>query len=85
MSETTKVPEFVDKSRLCFETCMGETTIDRHVETGLLPRPIKLGGKLVWEWSEVRDWIKNGNPETREISLEDRVREQSRQAMRRRA
>jgi len=77
-----KVPEFVDKARLCFETSLGATTVDRNVELGKLPPPVKIGGKLLWEWAEVRDWIKKcGNPATRQVSLEDRIREQSRQAM----
>lgn len=76
------IPAWVDKARLCEETCLGEMTVDRWVESGDLPPPVKRRGKLMWEWSEVHDWIKYGNPDRRgPVSLEDRIREQSRQAM----
>lgn len=79
-----RVPAWVDKATLCRETCLGEMTIDRHVDAGVLPPPVKLRGKLLWEWAEVHDWIKNGNPANREISQEERIRRGTLQAMKER-
>jgi hypothetical protein len=51
--EKEKVPEWVDKARLCFEASVSERTVDALVKLGKLPAPRRLGGKLVWRWADV--------------------------------
>lgn len=46
-------PPFQDLATLAEHICMGERTIERHVEEGLFPPPIMQGGKRVWIWAEV--------------------------------
>ena len=75
------IPAWVDKAALCAHTCLGETTVDAWVRQGLLPPPRKVGGKLMWEWAEVHDWIKFGNPATRELSEVAQIQQGTLRAM----
>lgn len=78
-------PPWQDKATLCKHVCLGDTTVDDWVRCGELPPPVKRRGKLMWEWAEVHDWLKYGNPAKRgPVSLEDRIFEESRQASERR-
>src|ERR1700704_1511085 len=79
-------PPWQDKATLCKHVCLGDTTVDDWVRYGDLPPPVKRRGKLMWEWAEVQDWLKFGNPAKRKrpTSLEDQIREESRQANERR-
>jgi hypothetical protein len=43
------VPAWVDKARLCAETCLSPDTVDAWVRLGLLPVGRKRGGKTMWE------------------------------------
>jgi hypothetical protein len=72
------VPTWVDMARLCFETCLSERTVDDWVRQGLLPAGRLRGGKLMWRWSEVDEWIERGGPEQ---SIEDGIRERTRAIM----
>lgn len=76
-----KVPEWVDKARLCFETCTSDSTIDVWVRSGVIPEPKKRGGKLMWKWATVNDWLENGSPTAQPTKDNDRV-VQMREAMR---
>lgn len=49
----SKVPEWVDTARLCFEVCISEATVDAWVKQGILPPPVYRGGKRLWRWREV--------------------------------
>lgn len=71
-----RVPAWVDKARLCFETCLGDTTVDDWVKRGLLPAPVKRGHKLMWEWSEVSAYLRNGGPAAQdsEVSRQEQIR-----------
>jgi hypothetical protein len=67
------VPAWVDKATLMREICLSDTSVDDWVRHGELPAPVKRRGKLMWEWAEVHDWLKHGNPATRELSEEEQV------------
>lgn len=51
-------PPFQDRQTLAQHLCMGETTIDEYVGAGLLPRPRKGKGTPLWEWEEVKAYIR---------------------------
>lgn len=71
--EREKVPEWVDMARLCFETCLSDTTVDAWVKLRRLPAPKKRGGKLMWRWREVDDWLENGSPDAQPTQDNDRI------------
>lgn len=52
-------PPFQDRQTLAQHLCMGETTIDEYVVAGLLPRPRKGRGTPLWDWDEVKGYIRN--------------------------
>lgn len=41
---------------------ISERTIRRRVETRELPRPIRLGRKLLWRVAEIKAWVVAGMP-----------------------
>lgn len=51
-------PPFQDRQTLAAHLCMGETTIDEYVAAGLLPRPRKGKGTPLWEWDDVKIYIR---------------------------
>jgi predicted DNA-binding transcriptional regulator AlpA len=72
--EREKVPAWVDMNRLCREICCSSTTVDNWVAQGVLPPARKRGGKLMWKWSEVDDWLTNGPPNGGPDALAERIR-----------
>lgn len=73
-SERRKVmPEWVDRQRLMVEACLSDETVDAWVRQGLLPEPKKRGGKLMWRWATVDDYLENGNPDEQPSQDNDRV------------
>lgn len=54
------VPPWQDKATLSENICMSERGIDAWVEQGILPPPRKRGGKLMWKWDEVDEYLTNG-------------------------
>ncbi len=73
-------PPWMDKEVLGFCTCLGSTTIDTHVATGVLPPPRKRGGKLMWKWSEVDEWLTVGKPSGNPPDPAERIRNGTREA-----
>lgn len=58
----SKVPEWVDTARLCFEVCISEATVDAWVRQGILPPPVYRGGKRLWKWREVDAQLAGTSP-----------------------
>lgn len=81
-SERGHIPAWVDRARLMKETCLSERCVDNWVRDGLLPPSRLRGGKLMWEWKEVDDYLRHGGPSVQ--SLEDGIRQRA-QALRKRA
>lgn len=54
------IPAWVDSTELCRQICISPGTIDNWVDRGLLPLPRKRGGKLMWKWAEVDEYLTNG-------------------------
>lgn len=62
----TDLPAWVDKATLMHNICASERTVDAWVKQGILPPARLRGGKLMWKWKEVDEWLTNGGPETSE-------------------
>jgi predicted DNA-binding transcriptional regulator AlpA len=69
-------PPWQDAATLASHICVSATTIDNWVAQGIIPAPRKRGGKLMWEWAEVDDWLRNGphNGELNAVGMRDAVR-----------
>jgi predicted DNA-binding transcriptional regulator AlpA len=52
-------PPFQDTVTLAAHLSISTSTVENWVQQGHLPPPVRCGGKLMWEWSEVCDWIRN--------------------------
>lgn len=51
------IPAYLDIARLCEELCIGERTADVWVKQNLLPAPRLRGGKRLWKWKEVEQYL----------------------------
>jgi predicted DNA-binding transcriptional regulator AlpA len=67
-------PPWMDRITLAEHICVSDTTIDNWVAQGILPPARKRGGKLMWRWSEVDEWLTLGGPDKR-VPGEDKARE----------
>lgn len=76
-------PPWQDMATLCAHICASPNTVDRWVTDGLLPPPRKRGGKLMWKWSEVDEYMSRGKggPDAEA----DRIRDATRRAAETRA
>ena len=68
----------MDMPTLCAHICVSPTTVDNWVAQGILPPARKRGGKLMWKWSEVDDYLTHGRGGTLDADV-DRTREATRQ------
>lgn len=46
-------PSYVSKATLAAELDISESTVDVLVHRGVLPKPIKVGGSVRWNWAQV--------------------------------
>lgn len=53
-------PPWQDREVLGLCLVVHDDTIDNWVAQGILPPPRKRGGKLMWKWSEVDEWLTLG-------------------------
>lgn len=44
---------FMKRATLAAELDMSESTIDTYVQRGLLPKPVRVGGLVLWYWPHV--------------------------------
>jgi len=72
-------PPWQDTMTLCQHICVSPATVDNWVAQGILPPPRKRGGKLMWKWSEVDEYLTSG-PVNSANEIE-RVREGTRRAL----
>lgn len=47
-------PPFQDLHTLSQHICAAESTIENWVKLGLFPKPVKQGGKNLWDWKVVQ-------------------------------
>ena len=56
------IPPWQDIGTLARHISASQNTVDKWVKDGILPPPVKRGGKLMWKWSEVDAWLSDGSP-----------------------
>ena len=52
----------VDARRLAVMLCAGVRTVRSWDAAGKLPVPVRIGGRVVWNVAEIREWIEAGAP-----------------------
>lgn len=55
-------PLVVDARRLARLLCCGIRTVRTWDAGGKLPKPIRIGGRVVWRVDEIRAWLVAGAP-----------------------
>ena len=56
------LPLVVDARRLARLLCCGIRTVRTWDSAGKLPKPIRIGGRVVWRVDEIRAWLAAGAP-----------------------
>ena len=56
-------PLVVDARRLAKLLCAGVRTVRTWDAAGKLPKPIRIGGRVVWRVAEIREWLAAGAPD----------------------
>lgn len=60
--ESTGLPQLVSVDEVSEMLSVSKRTIWRMLSSGLVPRPVKIGGSVRWNLSVLREWIHNGCP-----------------------
>lgn len=68
---TERPPAWVDKATLQRETCLSERAVDAWVKGGLLPPPRLIGGKLMWRWIEVDQYLVDGGARKQDSAVNE--------------
>jgi hypothetical protein len=50
-------PPMQDMATLCLHICATQNTVDKWVAEGILPPPRMTGGKKMWFWPEVQEYL----------------------------
>ena len=58
----TPAPLLVPKSEVEHLTGLSQRTIDRLVSAGKFLKPIRLGGRVLWNRERLTEWISKGCP-----------------------
>lgn len=53
-------PPWMDMTTLCAHICATARTVETWVVQGILPPPRKRGGKNMWKWAEVDEYLTRG-------------------------
>ena len=69
-----QAPPWVDAPTLAKLICCSVDTVENWVMQGILPTPVRRGGKRLWKWSEVDNWLTNGGNALKPGGLADAVR-----------
>ena len=73
------IPPWQDMPTLCAHICASPNTVDKWVKDGILPPPRRKGGKQMWKWSEVDEYLSRDGGEQLDPEAE-RIRNATRQA-----
>jgi prophage regulatory protein len=57
------LPLVVDARRLAAMLCAGVRTVRTWDAAGKLPKPVRIGGRVVWLVDEIRAWLAAGAPD----------------------
>jgi hypothetical protein len=74
-SHDALIPPWQDMATLCKHISCSADTVESWVADGILPPPRNRGGKLMWKWSEVDDYLTHGGHQAADIN---RIREATR-------
>ena len=72
-------PPFQDIALLAQHLSVSESTVENWVRQGFLPPPRKVGGKRLWLWREVMEWLER-SPDIPVDELE-RIRHATKKAL----
>lgn len=61
--EPADPPLAVDAKRLGAMLNLGLRTIRSHHACGKLPAPVRLGGRVLWNVAEIKEWLAAGCPD----------------------
>lgn len=56
-------PLVVDARRLAAMLCASVRSVRKWDSAGVLPRPVRVGGRVVWRVSEICNWLDAGAPD----------------------
>jgi hypothetical protein len=73
-------PPWQDAPTLCAHISCSPNTLDSWVAQGILPPPVKRGGKLMWKWEKVDAWLTNGPDAGSPDAEAERIRNGTRRA-----
>lgn len=59
----TWIPPWLDRQTLAKHLCCSDRTVDKWAAEGRIPAARRMGGKPMWKWSEVDQWLTIGPPE----------------------
>jgi predicted DNA-binding transcriptional regulator AlpA len=62
-ADTAGSPLVVDARRLAVLLGAGIRTVRTWDAAGKLPTPVRIGGRVLWRVSEIRDWLDAGAPD----------------------
>ena len=74
------VPPYQDIAHLTENLCISESTVDSWVKQGILPPPRNKGGKRLWKWTEVEQYLDGVEGVGLHQEMEDIRNETKRQA-----
>ncbi len=72
-------PPWQDTATLCAHICVSANTVETWVSQGILPPPRKRGGKRMWKWDEVNEYLE-GKAGTSPDTQADRIKDATRRA-----
>lgn len=78
------IPPWLDMDMMCLCLPISPNTVDKWVKDGLLPAPRYRGGKQMWKWSEVDEYLTGGEVRSADPEAE-RIRNGTRRALEDRA
>lgn len=52
---------------------VGRSSLYRAIKEGNFPPPIKIGGVSVWQYNDVRDWLRSKTGAVRATEVEDLI------------
>ena len=73
------IPPWQDMPTLCAHICATPNTVDKWVVDGILPPPRKKGGKQMWKWAEVDEYLSRDGSQSLDPEAE-RIRNATRKA-----
>lgn len=76
----SRIPPYQDIAHLTENLCISEPTVNAWVKQGILPPPRNKGGKRLWKWAEVEQYLDGSEGRGLDRELEEIRNETKRQA-----